>query len=171
MTNSRPASLLAKTLTRPVSTMYSESPTSPSLIKTVLRGKARVTPVAAIARNVSGCNGGVAGFASDIFSPIESGQRAHQCYHSPFTCHLEERSDEGPAFVSIRQVSRYARNDKCASAVLPLVLNDLAVVRKLAGQVKSDVAAQLGDIAHRRDDGVGVRRFMRTDFDVQRHPG
>src|SRR2546426_8072996 len=107
MTNSRPASLLAKTLTRPVNTMYSESPTSPSLIRTVLRGKARVTPVAAIARNVSGCNGGAAGFASDIFSTNESGQRAGQCYHSPLL--VIPRSDEGPAFVPIREVPRYAR--------------------------------------------------------------
>src|SRR4026208_2275151 len=52
MTNSRPDSLLEYTFTRPDSTTYSESPTSPSLISTVLRGKARTTPVSAILRSV-----------------------------------------------------------------------------------------------------------------------
>src|SRR5438046_8592058 len=98
--------------------MYSESPTSPSLIRTVLRGKARVTPVAAIARNVSGCSGGVAGVASDIFSTNKSGRRARQCYHS----------------------AARDRTQKC-SAVLAAIVDDLAVVGKLAGQVKGDVAA------------------------------
>ena len=56
------------------------------------------------------------------------------------------------------------------SAVLPLVVDDFAVVRKLAWHVKRNVAAQLGDIAYRCDDGVGERRCVRMDFDVQRHP-
>ena len=57
MTNSRPCSLLANTLTRPDSTMNSESPTSPSLIRIELRGNVRVTPDAAMAFSVSDCSG------------------------------------------------------------------------------------------------------------------
>ena len=37
--------------------MYSESPTSPSLIRIVLRGNVRTTPVAAMSRSVSDCSG------------------------------------------------------------------------------------------------------------------
>src|SRR5260370_8222004 len=52
-TISRPASLLAKTFTRPLSTMNNESAVSPSLINIVFLGKLRTTPVSVIARNVS----------------------------------------------------------------------------------------------------------------------
>src|SRR5450631_389592 len=56
-TISRPASLLAKTLTRPLSTMNKESAVSPSLINTVFLGKLRITPVAEIALKVSSASG------------------------------------------------------------------------------------------------------------------
>src|SRR5437763_2935346 len=57
-----------------------------------------------------------------------------------------------------------------ASADLASVVDDLAVVRQLAGRMKRDLAAKLGDIADRRDDRFGARRLTRGHFDMQRHP-
>src|SRR5690348_16338045 len=65
---------------------------------------------------------------------------------------------------------RMPPRDGSASAVVATVVDDLAVVRKLAFRMEHDVAAKLGDVADRRDDSVGSRRSMRRYFDVQRHP-
>ena len=56
-TISRPASLLANTFTRPLSTMNNESAVSPSLISIEFLGKLRTTPVEVIARKVSSASG------------------------------------------------------------------------------------------------------------------
>src|SRR5512141_1475722 len=50
------------------------------------------------------------------------------------------------------------------------VVDHLAVVRELAGRAVGDLAAQLGHVADRRDDRLGVRRSVVAHLDVQRHP-
>src|SRR6266576_3941824 len=160
MTNSRPASLLANTFTRPLSTTNSESPTSPSLIRTVLRGNVRMTPDPAIARSVSGCSGGIAETASVDLSTIASERQRTKCYHSEAV---------GPRPPRAMQAAEGIDIAAGVSGVRAAIVDDLAVVGQLARRVEGNVAAQLRHVANRFDDDVGSRRLMAGHFDMQRH--
>ena len=60
---------------------------------------------------------------------------------------------------------------RAASVVLAHVVDHLAVVRQLARRAERDFAAQLGDVADRRDDRLGVRRPVVRNFDVAASSG
>src|SRR5512143_106503 len=53
--------------------------------------------------------------------------------------------------------------------VLADVLDDLAVVGQVARGAEGDLAAQLGDLANRRDDRLGVRRSVAGHLHEERH--
>src|SRR5438046_1754252 len=64
---------------------------------------------------------------------------------------------------------RRAPDAETTSVVLADIVDDLAVVGQLAGGVKRNFAAELGDLADRRNDRLGDRRSVVGHFDVQGH--
>src|SRR5215470_1776110 len=117
-------------------------------------GKLLTTPLAAMARHVSSLRGASASLTTATFS-------------------MAQKRRFLPGNASTRKVARGHRTPGSAagtgSVVAPRVVDDLAVVGELARRMKPDFAAQLGDVADRSNDGLGMRRCAARDFHVQRH--
>ena len=127
--------------------MYSESPTSPSLISTVCFGNCA---------DDAGRGDGAQRLSSakrqrlgDLASSTRARRRAH--LHALRTRIVARGAERSHAYRAGRSCCAASRTCATSSITLPSF-------GKLARRAERDFAAQLGDVADRRDDRLGVRR-------------